>query len=322
MCGAGGAGPAARGTGRPSPRVELAGGRVSPSGTKIGSYPKPFEPRASRIRVPRHSPRTTISAPPGSTRAAAQTKAAPRRRRARRPSWPRTRRSWRRRRPWPPDHRADNTPGMPLSAYHGQAGSSATAGNPVAATPSRALARAFGPRSRARSRRLGEPDTASRPMTSDGRSPPRRPGSGQLRPASWRCGWPAAAGHDLRLPLDEGSGSWPGLGQRQRLVLEPVSSGAPAKGQVQHLVQGGPANVAPSPCALHSTSVPASVANRRSPVDLGPGVPSYGRFQAGPGRRSRRRLTAGTARQRLGSANPARRPSSQVMRLQGHVRRR
>ena len=43
----------------------------------------------------------------------------------------------------PPDHRAESTPGMPLSAATSNPRSSATVGNPVAANPSRALARAL-----------------------------------------------------------------------------------------------------------------------------------------------------------------------------------
>ena len=45
--------------------------------------------------------------------------------------------------PCVPDHRADSTPGMPLSAATSSPESSATVGIPVAANPSRALARAL-----------------------------------------------------------------------------------------------------------------------------------------------------------------------------------
>ena len=113
--------------------------RVSPSGTKTTSYPKPPVPRCSRITAPRISPNTTSSSPPGRQNATAQRNSAPRRSSGTSASWSSSSRLFAASSLAAPAQRADSTPGIPLSASTQMPLSSASDGSPVAATPARAL---------------------------------------------------------------------------------------------------------------------------------------------------------------------------------------
>src|SRR5277367_3332979 len=92
--------------------------------------------------APGHSPRTTTSSD-SDTSAHADTNAAPRRSSGTSRSCANSSAVLPVSSPCTPDHRADSTPGMQLSAATSNPESSATVGSPVAANPSRALTNAL-----------------------------------------------------------------------------------------------------------------------------------------------------------------------------------